>query len=66
MSDKTIEVIEYKGKFYNIKRNRFEIREHYIDRANYIITHMSSNQNFEEIVRQSIIWLNQKVLGCEY
>ena len=63
-----IEVFEFDGIFYNIPKDIYEIREHYIDRVNFIIKQIKLNKivNFNTLIRESRIWSNEKKLHCSY
>jgi hypothetical protein len=61
------EIFEYNNKFYFIKRNKFEIREIYIERVWFILTNNKlNNTSFEKIELESFKWANKKFLECDY
>lgn len=60
-------IFEYKGKFYFIKKQQFEIREKYMERVWYILNNDKLNVvSFEILEKESLIWSNEKNLNCEY
>lgn len=63
------EIFEHNGKFYFIKKQKYEVREAFIQRVWYILTKINDPDNtdsFDEIKRLSLIWSNVKNMGCEY
>lgn len=63
----TEEVFERNGAFYYIPRDIHEIREKYVERAEYAISLIAEkNVKFEEAIRKSRMWANKKYLGCGY
>lgn len=60
-------LFEFSGKFYCIKRQRFEIREIFMERVWYFLNSLDkSDLSFEELERESFVWSNKNRLGCEY
>lgn len=60
------EVFEYDGIFYEIKMDPHESREMFIERVWFILRHIEDDKPIEEIIKKSRIWINEKILGCEF
>lgn len=62
------ELFEYKGKFYLIKRQKYEIsREIYIERVWYILNNLENKEfSITELEKASLKWSNEKYLNCSY
>lgn len=62
------ELFEFNGKFYLIKRQKYEIaREVYIERVWYILKNLEKGEfTFEQLQKLSLVWSNEKMLNCGY
>lgn len=62
------ELFEFDGKFYIIKRQKYEIaKEIYLERVWFILNNLDKEDcSFEDLEKQSLIWANKKFLGCSY
>jgi len=60
------EIFEYEGKFYNIEADPHESREMYMERVWFILKRVKEGTPMDEIIRKSRIWINEKILGCEF
>ena len=62
-----IELFEYKGAFYHVPRDVHEVREKYIERAEYVIILVAEKKiKYEDAIMKSRIWSNMRHLGCDY
>ena len=59
------EVFEYNGKFYEIEKSINESREMFVERVWFILNKIHDD-TFDELVKKSRIWSNEKNLKCEY
>jgi hypothetical protein len=64
--EKKNEVFEYKGLFYEIEMDPHESREMFMERVWFIFEHLKEINQLDEIIRKSRIWINKKILGCEF
>lgn len=60
------EVFEYNNNFYHIPKDRYEIREIYMERVWFILNKLDENKSLDEIIRESRIHIAEKVYGCKY
>jgi hypothetical protein len=60
------EIFEYHGKFYHIPRDKYEVREKYIERVEYIIKLIIEGFDIVDAIKESRKWSNMKNLKCSY
>lgn len=62
------ELFEFDGKFYLIKRQKYEIsRELFLERVWYILTNLNKSElTFDQLQIHSLKWSNEKNLECSY
>jgi hypothetical protein len=67
MSDLT-EVFELDGVFYEIKQDKYEPRELYVERVWFILNEIKSGSklSLEKLITKSRIESNKKYLRCRY
>ena len=58
--------IEYQGKIYKIAKEPHENIEDTYKRGWFIIKNLKDNDNYEEIVNKSIIYLNENKNNMKY
>ena len=67
------EIFESDGVFVELQKQRHESREMFMDRVHCVLSKIkeSMKQDNDDVdiatlEKQSKIWLNQRILGCEY
>ena len=66
MDDRFIEIFEHNGNFIQISQDKYEPREIFIERVNYILNELKDNILDDDLIVRSRKWSNQKNLGCSY
>jgi hypothetical protein len=63
-----MEVFEYNENFYHIPKEKYELRENYLDRIWYVINRIKQNESedLNKIIRESKIYSCKKIYGCNY
>ena len=60
------ELFEYKGSFYKINKEKYETREHHMERVWFILNKLDTCNESNELIRLSIIMSNSKKYGCSF
>ena len=63
-----IEVFELNGIFYQIRQDKYETRELYLERVWFILNELKKENHLclEKLIIKSRIEINKKYLGCKY
>ena len=60
-------VFRKNNKLYIVHKNDLENYEHFIERGNFISSqNPETQQEYDNVVLYSYIYINNKYLGCEY
>jgi hypothetical protein len=60
------ELFEYNGSFYTIEKDMYEPREIYMQRVWFILNKINDKIPLNELEKMSRIYVNKKILNCEY
>ncbi len=60
------EIFEHNNKFYVIEKQKYETRESHMSRVWYILERINQCNDFDELIKLSIIWANTKKYNCQY
>jgi len=61
-----IELIDFNNCYYIIEKDEFEPREYYFERVWFILNNLIKSTNINELIKNSRIWINKIMYGCEY
>ena len=62
-------VFEHEGNFYTIKQEKYEMTETYLERVRFILSkieNITNEQDYDELIKQSLIMINIKQFNCKY
>ena len=60
------EVFDINDKYIILPKNKYESRENFLIRSYFIINNVDKNNNFEELVNDSYLYLNKNYLKCKF
>lgn len=66
MTDKKYYIFDKNGSSYKIYRDPHEPDNLFFERGWYIVNKIKNNDNFDEVVNLSRLWINVKYRNCVY
>lgn len=60
------EIFEYENNFFEIKQQKYEVRDIYLERVWFILHNINNYKCFDELEKISKIWSNEKIFSCHY